>query len=78
MRSFICFAGLYQQAERYQTYTRRVKSLNLQPSAVESAGAYNVVWDEKNDRGLALARGLYLYRLQTVYAIVTRRLVLLK
>ena len=47
-------------------------------NAVDSAGAYTIVWDGKNEQGRSVASGLYIYRLQTSYGVLTRRLVLLK
>lgn len=47
-------------------------------NAVEMAGMHQIIWDGKDDRGQALASGLYFYRLQTAYGHLTRRLILLK
>ncbi|MAE70068.1 MAG: hypothetical protein CME06_06325 [Gemmatimonadetes bacterium] len=42
------------------------------------AGRHSVRWDGKSEGGLALASGVYIYRLETPEEIVTRRMVLLK
>ncbi len=43
-----------------------------------SQGDHRVVWDGRDDSGKSVASGLYLYRLQTRDASLTRRLLLLK
>ena len=42
------------------------------------AGVYTVRWDGRDDRGQALASGVYLYRLQAGDRAETRRLVLVR
>jgi len=42
------------------------------------AGTYQTVWDGTNDSGEELPGGIYLYRMKTADAIVTRRCVLVK
>ena len=44
----------------------------------ESAGIKNVMWDGMNANGNPVANGIYLYRLQTPYGSVSRKMVLLK
>jgi flagellar hook assembly protein FlgD len=46
--------------------------------AVQPAGVYQVVWDGRDARGLEVASGVYLYRLDAGSFLQTRRLVLLK
>lgn len=43
-----------------------------------SAGEYTLRWDGRDNAGLALASGVYLYRLQTGFRVETRRLLLLR
>ncbi len=42
------------------------------------AGKYNIQWDGTNDAGQQLPGGIYLYRLKTAEATITRRCVLLR
>lgn len=42
------------------------------------AGAYQIIWGGKDDRGLSLPSGLYIYRLQFHDQSQIRKLVLLK
>lgn len=43
-----------------------------------SAGFHAVTWDGRNAHGVAVASGIYLYRLETPLGIQTRKMVLLK
>jgi hypothetical protein len=42
------------------------------------AGRHSVVWDGKDDGGRAVASGIYLYRIETIEYIETRKMLLLK
>jgi len=44
----------------------------------ESAGIKTVIWDGMNDNGYPVANGIYLYRLQTPYGSVSRKMGLYK
>ena len=60
-----------------------VFALNGQRVAVlrqgpQQAGRHRVHWDGRDDRGRALASGVYLYRLVTNEAVLTRKLTLLR
>src|SRR5262249_50875835 len=46
--------------------------------APQDAGAHSWSWDRRDDRGEALARGVYFARLMTREDAVTRRVVLLR
>ena len=57
---------------RTSTYTYKVQVTPLQ------AGTYTIHWDGRATHGLALASGVYLYRLRAGEQVGTRRLLLLK
>jgi len=59
-------------------YNAQGQSVRQLKNAFEPAGAYTAIWDGENNRGQRLASGLYFYRLQTAYGVLTRRLILLK
>jgi hypothetical protein len=42
------------------------------------AGPYEVIWDGRNERGEAVASGVYLYTLSAGGARVVRKMVLMK
>lgn len=67
--------------------TRRVelKVFNIIGQEVRSlvndfreAGAYSVIWDGRNNQGLEVPSGIYLYRLQVGEHVFTKKLTLLK
>ena len=41
-------------------------------------GRYQVLWDGRDQRGLQVSSGVYLYRVQTQDAVLVRRMTLLK
>jgi len=43
-----------------------------------SSGSYTVSWDGKNDAGLAVASGLYIYRVTFADAVVTKKMMFVK
>ncbi len=59
----------------YNTLGQRVRTLvnDHQP-----AGFHRVRWDSRDDSGRAVASGVYLYRLETADAILTRKMTLIK
>ncbi len=59
----------------YDLRGARVRTLH---EGVLAAGRHSVHWDGKSDGGLALASGVYVYRLETPRERLTRRMVLLK
>jgi flagellar hook assembly protein FlgD len=50
----------------------------LRDGGVEQAGRHCVEWDGRDDRGLRVASGVYIYRLEAGDLVTTRRMVLLK
>jgi len=52
-----------------------VRSLVNEPA---QAGLHTVVWDGRNERGMAVGSGIYFYRLSTPAHTLTRKMVLLK
>lgn len=59
----------------YDTTGRRLRGL---ASGFHSAGAHQVVWDGRDDRGVEVPSGSYLYRIATDAGAETRRMLLLK
>jgi hypothetical protein len=61
----------------YDAAGRRVRAL---VDAIQDprTGGYSVSWDGKNDRGEAVASGVYVYRLKAGKAIVSKKLMLLR
>ncbi|HNB58413.1 MAG TPA: FlgD immunoglobulin-like domain containing protein, partial [bacterium] len=47
-------------------------------SEYKPAGNFETIWDGKNEKGLAVASGVYLYRLSSGSFTQTRRMVLVK
>ena len=47
-------------------------------SSVQKAGIHNVGWDARDDRGLAVANGTYVYRLNAGDLSATKKLIILK
>ena len=45
---------------------------------VRAPGQYNLTWDGRDNRGQALASGLYFYRLQAGRQVKTRKLLMLR
>ena len=43
-----------------------------------AAGRHQMVWDGKDARGLQVASGIYVYRLETDGFVATRKLTLMK
>jgi len=60
----------------YDARGRLIRRLINQKLGV--AGHYEVVWDGKNDRGVPVSSGIYLYRLAIADRILTRKMILLK
>ncbi len=56
----------------YDVLGREIRSFNL---GLQSAGAYGVVWDGKNDLGRIVAPGVYFYRLQAEGAAQVKKMV---
>ena len=59
----------------YDLLGRTVATLVDEPMA---PGWHEVVWDGRNDRGVSVASGVYLYRLQTGSFVQTRKMVLMR
>jgi hypothetical protein len=59
----------------YDVTGARVRSLVNEPA---QAGLHTVVWDGRNERGMAVGSGIYFYRLTTPAHTLTRKMVLLK
>ena len=60
----------------YNILGQKVKTLIY---STKPAGNYHIIWDGKNDKGMDLASGIYLYRISTDYGFTkTRKLLLIK
>ena len=59
----------------YDVTGARVRTLVNEPA---QAGLHTVVWDGRNERGMAVGSGIYFYRLSTPAHTLTRKMVLLK
>ena len=59
----------------YNVLGQRVRTLVQE---VQAAGRYQVVWNGRNDSGVSVASGIYLYRLSSAQGVQVRRLLLLK
>jgi flagellar hook assembly protein FlgD len=59
-------------------YDVRGKKLRELLNGPGRSGRNEVAWDGRNDRGMLLGSGLYLYRLTVGDQVETRRMVLLK
>ena len=68
----------------YDLHGRRVRTLSTRQrtTSTESmehpAGSYFVMWDGTDENGLAVASGMYLYRLETDNYRVARKMILIK
>jgi len=54
---------------------RRVRTLIAEE---HQQGRYVAIWDARDDHHVAVSSGVYLYRLQTVAGVLTKKMVLLK
>jgi hypothetical protein len=61
----------------YDAAGRQVKSL-VEAVQDPKSGGYSVSWDGKNDRGEAVASGVYVYRLKAGSAVVSKKMMILR
>ena len=59
----------------YNMLGQKVRTFDYQNT---SAGYHSVIWDATNDLGQQVGAGVYLYQLQTINFVKTRKMVLLK
>ena len=59
----------------YNLLGQRVRVL---VNEVQATGAYEVKWDGRNDNGLPLSSGVYVYRIKSGEFIATRKLLLIR
>jgi hypothetical protein len=59
----------------YDVAGRLVRTL---ANEVRDAGAYSAVWDGRNERGAAVASGIYFYKMETAGFQATKKLVMLR
>jgi flagellar hook assembly protein FlgD len=72
---FSMAAGAPVTIEIFDVAGRRVRTL---VNDTRGAGAYEEVWDGRNDRGYEVGSGLYFARMETGKFSATRKLTLLK
>ncbi len=44
----------------------------------QPAGAHDIQWDGKNEQGVQVSTGIYLYRLQTEHHVQIRKMMLIR
>ena len=44
----------------------------------QEKGNYSVIWNGKNNEGISVASGVYFYKLQTEFAQLTKKMLLMK
>ena len=71
--SFSCARATAVSIRVYDLSGRRVCDL---VNAVMPPGAHSVHWNGTNDRGVAIAPGVYIYRMTTAYNAFSRKLIL--
>ena len=59
----------------YNIMGQRVRTL---VQGVQAPDRYQVIWDGRNDNGVSIASGVYLYRLSSAQGVQMRRMLLLK
>ena len=59
-------------------YNLQGKVVRTLVSSQQAAGAYNVVWDARDDTGISVTSGLYIYRIQASDYTKTLKMTLLK
>ena len=63
------------QLEIYNALGQRVRTL---VAGTQNAGAYDVVWNGRNDVGEMVSSGIYLYRLRAGNSVLTRKMLLMQ
>ena len=74
----IDFALPHQEAVELSVYTTAGQRVATLVRGVRAAGRYRITWDGRNDAGVALASGAYLYRLRIGAQEETRKMLLLR
>jgi flagellar hook assembly protein FlgD len=59
----------------YSVLGRKVKTLAI---GYYAKGSYNFDWNGRNDRGITLSSGIYIYTLKTPNNILSKKMVLLR
>ena len=59
-------------------YTITGQQVTTLVQGIQAAGRYRITWDGRNDAGIALASGAYLYRLRVGAQVETRKMLLLR
>ena len=74
----IAFDLPHQEAVELSVYTIAGQQVATLLQGVRAAGRYQITWDGRNDAGIALASGAYLYRLRIGAQEETRKMLLLR
>ena len=74
----IAFDLPHQEAVELSVYTIAGQQVATLIRGVRTAGHYRITWDGRNDAGVALASGVYLYRLRIGAQEETRKMLLLR
>ena len=74
----IAFDLPHQEAVELSVYTIAGQQVVTLVRGVRAAGHYRITWDGRNDAGVALASGVYLYRLRIGAQVETRKMLLLR
>ena len=74
----IAFDLPHQEAVELSVYTIAGQQVTTLVRGVRTAGRYRITWDGRNDAGVALASGVYLYRLRIGTQVETRKMLLLR
>ena len=68
-------AASHVQLNIYNSMGRKVRSL---VNRTQGPGTFKAVWDSRDDRGVAVASGIYFYRLRAGNYVASRKMLLLK
>ena len=74
----IAFDLPHQEAVELSVYTIAGQQVTTLVRGVRAAGSHRITWDGRNDAGVALASGAYLYRLRIGAQVETRKMLLLR
>jgi endo-1,4-beta-xylanase len=62
---------------RLTIYNMLGEKIRTVVDATHAAGEHTVVWDAKDDHGMSVSTGVYLYRLETGTSVLTRKMMLM-
>ena len=65
-------------AVRLEVFNSRGERVRLLEQGTQAAGVHSVLWDARDEKGQAVASGLYFYRLQAGVQLFVRKMLLMK